>query len=104
MLNVSEATFFEFLKREPKARETWDNGQHTGKASLRRTQFRMAETSAAMAIWLGKQYLGQKDKSELSGDASAPLIPAINLTIGTERTAYSGTSGVAGPAPAPHAG
>lgn len=32
-----------------------------GKMSLRRAQFRLAETSAAMAIFLGKQYLGQKD-------------------------------------------
>lgn len=33
-----------------------------GKASLRRTQFKLAEKSAAMCIWLGKQYLGQKDQ------------------------------------------
>jgi len=32
-----------------------------GKASLRRDQFRMARNNASMAIWLGKQYLGQKD-------------------------------------------
>lgn len=32
-----------------------------GKISLRRAQFRLAEKSAAMAIFLGKQYLGQKD-------------------------------------------
>ena len=32
-----------------------------GKASLRRKQFKMAERSAAMAIFLGKQYLNQKD-------------------------------------------
>lgn len=35
-----------------------------GKASLRRTQFRLAEKSAAMAIFLGKQYLGQTDHIE----------------------------------------
>lgn len=35
-----------------------------GKASLRRRQFRMSETNPAMAIWLGKQYLGQKDTVE----------------------------------------
>lgn len=35
-----------------------------GKISLRRTQFRMAEHNASMAIWLGKQYLGQKDYIE----------------------------------------
>lgn len=32
-----------------------------GKISLRRTQFKLAEKSASMAIFLGKQYLGQKD-------------------------------------------
>lgn len=32
-----------------------------GKISLRRNQFKIAQTNATMAIWLGKQYLGQKD-------------------------------------------
>ena len=36
----------------------------TGKISLRRTQFKLAEKSAVMAIFLGKQYLGQKDVVE----------------------------------------
>ena len=36
----------------------------SGKMSLRRAQFRLAEKSASMAIWLGKQYLGQKDVIE----------------------------------------
>lgn len=39
-------------------------GQAKGKMSLRRYQFKLAEKSAAMAIFLGKQYLGQKDKIE----------------------------------------
>lgn len=33
-----------------------------GKMSLRRFQFRLAEKNASMAIWLGKQYLGQRDQ------------------------------------------
>lgn len=32
-----------------------------GKASLRRSQWRMAEKDKTMSIWLGKQYLGQRD-------------------------------------------
>jgi hypothetical protein len=32
-----------------------------GKKSLRRHQFAMSETNATMAIWLGKQLLGQRD-------------------------------------------
>lgn len=35
-----------------------------GKASLRRMQWKLAEKSATMGIWLGKQYLDQKDKIE----------------------------------------
>ena len=32
-----------------------------GKIALRRAQFKLAEKNATMAIWLGKQYLGQKN-------------------------------------------
>lgn len=35
-----------------------------GKASLRRRQWALTETNPAMAIWLGKQWLGQKDKQD----------------------------------------
>ena len=35
-----------------------------GRMSLRRKQFELAETSAAMAIFLGKNYLGQTDRVE----------------------------------------
>lgn len=37
-----------------------------GKISLRRYQFRLAERNSAMAIWLGKQYLGQRDHQIIS--------------------------------------
>lgn len=35
-----------------------------GKISLRRYQYKLAEKNASMAIWLGKQWLGQTDKIE----------------------------------------
>lgn len=38
-----------------------EKGAETGKMSLRRKQYKLADKSAAMGIWLGKQYLGQKD-------------------------------------------
>ena len=45
-----------------------------GKISLRRAQFRLAEKSAAMAIFLGKNYLGQKDTpDETNEDMLAKL-------------------------------
>lgn len=42
--------------------EAFKTYSQDGKISLRRTQFRMAERNPAMAIWLGKQYLGQTEK------------------------------------------
>lgn len=35
-----------------------------GKMSLRRRQFKMSETNPALCIWLGKQYLGQRDNHD----------------------------------------
>ena len=36
-----------------------------GQISLRRMQWKLAEKNSAMAIWLGKQYLNQKDRQEI---------------------------------------
>ena len=41
--------------------DTYKKHSAKGKMSLRRAQFKLAEKSAAMAIFLGKNYLGQKD-------------------------------------------
>ena len=45
-----------------------------GKISLRRKQWRLADTSPAMAIFLGKNYLGQSDQKEvkLNGEIKNP--------------------------------
>lgn len=43
-----------------------------GKASLRRTQRKLSQRNASMAIFLGKQYLGQKDN-----DVSLHIPPEI---------------------------
>ena len=46
-----------------------------GKISLRRKQWKLADQSAAMAIFLGKQYLGQRDEKslELTGKDGGPV-------------------------------
>jgi hypothetical protein len=41
--------------------EVFGKKREAGKISLRRSQWRLAEKSAAMAIFLGKNYLGQSD-------------------------------------------
>ena len=42
-----------------------------GKISLRRYQFELAKRNATMAIWLGKQYLGQRDEVEIDAMVSS---------------------------------
>ena len=44
--------------------EIWEMKSSLGKISLRRIQFKQAETNPSMAIWLGKQILGQTDQVE----------------------------------------
>jgi len=36
-----------------------------GRASLRRRQFELSKTNPALSIWLGKQYLNQKDHQDI---------------------------------------
>ena len=48
-----------------------------GKISLRRSQFRLAEKNANMAIWLGKQYKKKKDKVEDTMSVSMDILQHI---------------------------
>ncbi len=54
-----------------------------GRMSLRRNQMKLSETNAQMAIWLGKQYLGQRDLpkevEEFNGKLSQLLDFLCNL-------------------------
>lgn len=52
------------LQRDPEFCRIYKKGIDNGKMSLRRYQFKLAEKHPAMAIFLGKQYLGQTDKVE----------------------------------------
>ena len=65
--DCSEDTVENWCKRELKMRfsDAFKKYSAAGKLSLRRTQFRLAEKSAAMAIFLGKQYLGQRDQQDI---------------------------------------
>lgn len=53
------------LQRDEEFCRLYKKGMDNGKMSLRRTQFKIAEKgNASMAIFLGKQYLGQRDVIE----------------------------------------
>lgn len=49
------------LQNDDEFMRVFKKGQENGKMSLRRTQWKLAERNVSMAIWLGKQYLGQRD-------------------------------------------
>lgn len=51
--------------------EVFAEKREVGKISLRRAQFQLAHKSAAMAIFLGKNYLGQRDTFEADFNAEA---------------------------------
>lgn len=57
--------------------EAYKKFSAVGKLSLRRAQFRLAEKNAAMAIWLGKQYLDQKDSVEYEDKEAISRLDAI---------------------------
>lgn len=57
-------------------KELLDEWRLGGHCSLRRNQWKLAEKNAAMAIFLGKQYLGQIDdfKMRHSGDVGIQVV------------------------------
>lgn len=61
VLRCSLRTLQNFFTDNPDAKEAHEEGKNEGLASLRRKQFAMADKNAAMAIWLGKQYLKQRE-------------------------------------------
>lgn len=63
VFDCSPDTIERWCKRQYKMgfAETYKKHSASGKISLRRAQFKLAEKSAAMAIFLGKNYLGQTD-------------------------------------------
>lgn len=58
------------LQRDDEFCRVYKTALDEGKESIRRSQFKMAKTNPTMAIWLGKQYLGQSDKNEAKIDGS----------------------------------
>lgn len=66
------ATFLELsvrtLQRDKEFCRLYKKGQESGKMSLRRIQYKLAEKNPTMAIWLGKQYLNQKENIDVKSE------------------------------------
>ncbi len=60
-------------RKEPEFAEAMSRGKMKGRISLRRQQLKLLEAgNGTMAVWLGKQYLGQTD--EIRHEVQFPLI------------------------------
>jgi len=63
------------LAATPAVRNIIDHGADLGRISIRRRQFKLLrEGSVTMAIWLGKQYLGQRDHLEHTLETPGDLL------------------------------
>ena len=105
-LQCTKAEMCEWFKVTDKTLEAWckrtyeagfsdvfEQKRSKGKISLRRMQWRLAERNTAMAIFLGKQYLGQSDNVSVGVDLKMeddPITKALKesgLTDGLEQEA-----------------
>ena len=59
--------------------DTYKKLSSGGKKSLRRYQFELAEKNATMAIWLGKQWLGQTDEVKVDNSNNELLVALTQL-------------------------
>lgn len=64
--------------------EAKEKGLQSGKASIRRMQYKAAEAgNPTMLIWLGKQYLGQTEKQEIETNATQDFV--FNILPASEK-------------------
>lgn len=82
--DVSDETLNKWCKENYDGRTflaVFQEKRENGLISLRRTQFQLAEKSPAMAIFLGKNLLGQTDKVEQTvNDVSVPKRITVNFS------------------------
>ena len=69
IMDVSLST----LTHDEKFLLIYKKGFDQAKSSLRRLQWKHAQTNSGMAIWLGKQYLQQREFREVEIGASADI-------------------------------
>ena len=97
-------TFRIFLRDNEKARDVFEDSKQAGKTALRRLQIQSAEKgNVTMQIWLGKQMLGQTDRTDQriehgvtdqlaelmkQIDGRTPRIPFISDDIDREDITY----------------
>jgi hypothetical protein len=80
VLKVSEKTLIAWCKDtyDDTFSNTFKSLSEGGKSSLRRWQFKKAQDgSVPMLIWLGKQYLGQRDRTEYTENVTSEKLDSL---------------------------
>lgn len=80
VLNVSKETLLRWCKNTYNTdfETIFKEKRENGKASLRRMQWKLAEKNATMGIWLGKQYLEQKDNIDVNANQKIERVEIVN--------------------------
>ncbi len=79
VMEVSVDTIARRKKSDPAFVEAMEMGRGQGRASIRRQQYQVAmKGHPAMLIWLGKQWLGQRDKFEEAAEESNQPLPWVD--------------------------
>lgn len=83
VLECSADTLNRWCKRTYKMTfaDTYKSKSQVGKSSLRRAQWNLAQKNASMAIWLGKQYLGQRDIADLGLPTNNTQEDALSVSL-----------------------
>ena len=88
VLGITDVTLYAWLKQQygenASLKEIMAYYQAGGKASLRRIQWKQAETNPAMAMFLGKNYLGQSDRPV---ESENEIENATNILISIKKVA-----------------
>lgn len=80
VLGIARSTMYKYMELDPGIQTAIDEGRDNGCSTLRRFQWQRAEAgSDTMCIWLGKQMLGQKDRSELTGSEDGPIRVLVEM-------------------------
>ena len=80
------------LEHDPEFQRIHKKGLEHGRASLRRMQYAAAQGgNATMMIWLGKQYLHQRDKqdTEITGKDGGAIKTETKLNVSEEVKKYA---------------
>lgn len=93
VLDVDDKTLTKWCKSTYKKSfsEIFAIKRQNGKASLRRMQWKLAEKNPSMAIFLGKNILGQRDNIEVSNDAE---LSKLDLLLNEIKSSVGATNGI----------